>query len=57
MNRNKYKILVLTDLKENSEETIEYAISIAKEIGGAIELLCVKKPLDFIKTDNPLSAM
>jgi len=57
MNRNKYKILVLTDLKNNSKETIEYAISIAKEIDGALELLCVKKPLDFITTDNPLSAM
>ena len=57
MNRNKSKILVLSDLKDNSKSTIEYAITVAKEINGSLELLCVKKPCDFITTDNPLSAM
>lgn len=57
MNRNKRKILILSDLNKNSKETISYAISVAKEINGALELLCVKKPGEFVTTDNPLSAM
>lgn len=57
MNRNKYKVLVLSDLKENAKETIQYAIKVSREINGALELLCVKKPKDVITTDNPLSAM
>lgn len=56
MNRNKHKILVLSDLKENAKETLEYAIHIAKEINGAIELLCIKKPTEVVATENPLAA-
>lgn len=57
MNRNKHKILVLSDLKENAKETIQYAIEVSREINGALDLFCVKKPKDVIITDNPLSAM
>lgn len=57
MNRNKYKVLVLSDLKDNAKETLQYAIEVSKEINGALELLCVKKPKEVITTENPLSAM
>ncbi|WP_397444685.1 universal stress protein [Polaribacter sp. R77954] len=57
MNRNKHKILVLSDLKENAQDTIAYAITVAKEINGAVELLCVKKPNEIVTTHNQLSAM
>jgi len=57
MNRNKRKILILSDLDKNSKEVIEYAITVAKEINGALELLCVKKPSDIVTLDNPLSAV
>lgn len=57
MNRNKHKILVLSDLKENARDTLAYAITIAKEINGALELFCVKKPNDIVTTENQLSAV
>lgn len=57
MNRNKRKILILSDLNETSKEVIQYAITIAKEFNGALELLCVKKPSNIVKEDNPLSAV
>lgn len=57
MNRNKLKILVLSDLKQNSKDTLKYAINLAKEFNGALELLCVKEPNETITTENPLSAM
>lgn len=56
MNRDKHKILVLTDLKETSRETLVYAIAVAKELNAALALLCVKKPNDIITTHNQLSA-
>lgn len=57
MNRNKRKILILSDLNETSKEVIQYAITIAKEFNGALELLCVKKPSNIVTEDNPLSAV
>jgi nucleotide-binding universal stress UspA family protein len=57
MNRNKLKILVLSDLKQNSKDTLKYASNLAKEFNGALELLCVKEPNETITTENPLSAM
>lgn len=57
MNRNKHKILVLSDLKENAKDTIQYAISVARETNSALELLCIKKPNEIITTENPLAAM
>ncbi|MHB0756402.1 universal stress protein [Polaribacter sp. M15] len=57
MNRNKHKILVLTDLKDNCKDTIAYAIIVAKEINGAVELFCVKKPNEIITTHSQLSAI
>lgn len=57
MNRNKQRILVLSDLKDNSFDTLKYAINISKEINGALELFCVKKPCEIVTTENPLCAM
>jgi nucleotide-binding universal stress UspA family protein len=57
MNRNKHKILVLSDLKENAKDTVAYAITVAKEINGALELLCVRKPNEVVTIDNSLSAI
>ncbi len=57
MNRNKHKILVLSDLKDNAKDTIAYAITLAKEINAAVELFCVKKPNDIVTTHSQLSAI
>ncbi|WP_298762639.1 universal stress protein [uncultured Polaribacter sp.] len=58
MNRNKYKVLVLSNLEgRNAKETLKYGIDVCKEIDGALELFCVKKPREVVTTDNPLSAM
>jgi len=57
MNRNKHKILVLSDLKDNAKDTIAYAITIAKELNGALELLCIRKPNEIVSTHNQLSAI
>ncbi|WP_439130208.1 universal stress protein [Polaribacter sp.] len=57
MNRNKHKVLVLSDLKDHAKDTIAYAIKVAKEINGAVELFCVKKPNEVVTTHSQLSAI
>lgn len=54
---NKYKILVLSDLKNNIGNTLKSTISLAKMIGGEIELFHVKGAADVVGSDNQLSAM
>ena len=57
MNKNNYKILVLSDLKDTSKNTLKSAISLAKMVGGSIDLFHVKKPTDVVVRENQLSAM
>ena len=56
MKTNKYKILVLSDLK-NTDSVLKSTISLAKMIDGEIALFHVKKPTDIVGNDNQLSAM
>ncbi|OUS01440.1 hypothetical protein A9Q86_06565 [Flavobacteriales bacterium 33_180_T64] len=57
MKNNKYKILVLSDLKEKTNSTLKNAISLSKMIGANIEFFHVKKPIDIVETDSQLSAI
>lgn len=57
MKNNKYKILVLSDLKKSTSTTLKTAVSLAKMIDGEIEFFHVKKPIDIIEKENQLSAM
>jgi nucleotide-binding universal stress UspA family protein len=56
MKKNKYKILVLSDLKKSANSTLKSTISLAKMIHGDIEFFHVKKPTDILEKDNQLSA-
>ncbi|WP_452224868.1 universal stress protein [Lacinutrix chionoecetis] len=57
MKNNKYKILVLSDLKESSKSLLTSTVSLAKMVGGDISLFHVTKPSEVVERDNQLSAM
>ncbi|MFT4781295.1 MAG: nucleotide-binding universal stress UspA family protein [Pseudohongiellaceae bacterium] len=57
MKSNKYKILVLSDLKETASQTLSYAANLSKEIDADVEFFYVKKVTEIIETENPLSAL
>jgi len=57
MKKNKYKILVLSDLKNSPSAVLKSAISLANMIHGSIEFYHVKKPTDVVENENQLSAM
>ena len=55
--KKKYKILVLSDLKESTSTTLKSTINLATMINGEIDLFYVKKPTEIIENDNQLSAV
>lgn len=57
MKDNIHKIVVLTDLNSSIKTTLKSAVSLAKMIGGRIEMFSVMKPTDIIGGDNQLSSM
>lgn len=57
MKNKKYKILLLSDLKNNSDTILKTTANLAKMIGANIDLLHVKKPVDVVESDNQLSSM
>lgn len=57
MKNNNYKILVLSDLKSTSKNTLNSAVSLAKMIGGTVDLFHVKTPIDVVVKDNQFSAI
>lgn len=57
MKNNKYKILVLSDLKEKSSQILNYATRLSKEIDANVELFYVKEASEVAQIGNPLSAM
>lgn len=57
MGNNKYKILVLSDLKEGTNSTIKNAVNLSKIINADIEFFHVKKPTDIVERESQLSAM
>ena len=57
MKSNKFKILVLSDLKENSVKALNYAAKLSKVIDASVEFFYVKEVTEVEQTKNPLSAM
>lgn len=55
-NNNKYKILVLSDLKGNTTSTLRSSANLAKMIGGDVEFFHVKSPTEIVENDNQLAA-
>lgn len=56
MKNNKYKILVLSDLKKSTHEILKSTISLAKMIDADISFFHVKKPIDVVERESQLSA-
>ena len=56
MKNNKYKILVLSDLKNSTNTLLKSTVSLAKIINGEIVLFHVKKPTEIVERESQLSA-
>lgn len=57
MKKNKYKIVVLADLKKSVSSTLKTAVSLVKMIDGEISFFYVKNASNVVERDNQLSAM
>jgi len=57
MKKNKIKVLVLLDLKSNTDEIVNYTVKLSKLIDANFEFFSVKKPTEVVNTDSQLSAM
>ncbi len=57
MKKNKYKIVVFSDLKVPLINTLKSTVSLANILNGDIELFHVKKPSEVVKTESQLSAI
>lgn len=55
MKNHKYKVVVLSDLKEATENSLKSTISLVKNLGADIKFFHVKKPTDVVKRDSQLS--
>lgn len=53
----KYKILVLSDLNNNTDSILKSTVSLSKIIDADISFFHVKKPTDIVKSESQLSAM
>lgn len=56
MKNNKYKILVLSDLKEKSVIALSYAAKLSKEIDANVEFFYAKDATEVARTEDALSA-
>ena len=57
MKNNKYKILILSDLRDTANTTLKSSVSLAKMIDAEIALFHVKEHIDILERDNQLSSM
>jgi hypothetical protein len=57
MKKNKYKIVVFSNLKGPLNNTLKSTVGLANIINGDIELFHVKKPSEVVKTESQLSAI
>ena len=57
MRAKKYKLLVLSDLKDSMTTTLKSAVSLAKMINGEIAFFHVKNPSELISEESQLSAI
>lgn len=55
MKTNEYKILVLSDLKDESKKALSYAAKLAKEINAKVELLHIKTISKIAQMENPIA--
>lgn len=56
MKTNKYKILVLTDLKDSTKNVLRSTANLCKMIDGDVSLFHVKNPIDIVERESQLSA-
>ena len=57
MKNNRYKILVLSDLKDSTNSILKSSVSLAKMINGDVAFFHVKKATDVVENDSQLSAI
>jgi 4-hydroxy-3-methylbut-2-en-1-yl diphosphate synthase IspG/GcpE len=57
MKKNKYKIVVFSDLKDSLNSILESTLSLSKMINGDITLFHVKKASEVVNMENQLSAI
>lgn len=57
MKTKKYKILVLSNLKDSTDTILKSTVSLSKIINSEIHFFYVKKPIDLVKRENQLSAI
>ena len=57
MKKNKYKILLLADLKGSTENIIRNTIGLAGILDAEIELFHVRKPTEIVDQENQLASM
>ncbi|WP_048330850.1 universal stress protein [Bizionia psychrotolerans] len=57
MKKNKYNILVLSDLKETNNELLQRTIRLTNKVDKSLHFFHVKKPIDVVKRDSQLSTL
>lgn len=57
MKKRKYKVLVLSDLKEKSVQALSYAAKLSNEIDANVEFFYAKSSTEVARTEDPLSAI
>ncbi len=55
MKKNKYNILVLSDLKESNNELLKRTIRLTNKVDKNLHFFHVKKPMDVVNRDSQLS--
>lgn len=57
MKSKRFKILVLSDMKDATTNTLKSAVDLAKIIGGDLYFFHVKKPTEIVEQESQLSAI
>jgi len=57
MKNKRYKILVLSDMKNSTNSTLKSGINLAKMINGDVHFFHVKRATDIVENDSQLSAI
>ena len=55
--KKNYKIVVLSNLKDDLNATLKSAVKLAQTVNGKIEVLNIQKPTEVVKQENQLSAV
>jgi len=57
MKNNRYKILLLSDLKNSTNSTLKSSVCLAKMINGDVDFFHVKRATEVVESDSQLSAI